>query len=529
MALLDTSRRAAIAALAALPLACLAVPGTAAQGTEGKRIERLNVVIPADMRSSNPGVQRDGTSDTVLHHVVEGLVAPGEDLRAIKPMLAEAWTVDPDGRTYRFTLREGVRFHNGAPLTSAEAVWSWQRYLDPKTGWQCLRFFDGTQGPKIDSVEAPDPRTVVFRLAEPSGLFLIGMANIQCNAAILHPNSVAADGSWKEPVATGPYRLGEWQRDRYIELKRFDDYKPLPGPRDGLGGGKQAFADAIRFQITPDATVMKNALYAGEIDIIPALSPTDIEEAKRRRLQVFTESGMSWRVMLMQTNDPLLSDVRIRRAIAHALDLPQIAEMASFGLAHPNPSAVALSSGYYNDSFKAWPAHDPARAKALLKEAGYKGQPIKIQSNMRPGGYNDVAIATQAMLAAVGINAQIEVLDWATQLQNYAQGKFQLSSFAYSSRLDPALAYSSLIGDKEKNPAMQWADPEANRLLDAAKQSNDPAERQKLFEQIHALMAESIPTLGLFNDVQVSAAGPAVRGYKPWPALTARYWGVWKE
>ncbi|MFX8731478.1 ABC transporter substrate-binding protein, partial [Acinetobacter baumannii] len=91
-----------------------------------------------------------------------------------------------------------------------------------------------------------------------------------------------------------------------------------------------------------------------------------------------------------------------------------------------------------NDKFKVWPAYDPAAARRLLKEAGYNGQPIRIQSNMRPGGYNDIAVSIQAMLAAVGVNAQIEVLDWATQLQNYLVGKFQMSSFAYSARLDPS-------------------------------------------------------------------------------------------
>ncbi|MBN9531670.1 MAG: ABC transporter substrate-binding protein [Alphaproteobacteria bacterium] len=510
-----------------LATACVlaALPACAQQG---RQIDRLNVVLSADMRSSSPGVQRDGNSDIVLHHVVEGLVAPREDL-SVAPMLARSWTVEDGGRTYRFVLRDDVTFHNGARLTSAEVVASWRRYLDPKTQWQCIRFFDGAQGPKIEAVEAPDARTVVFRIAEASALFLIGMANLQCNAAIVHGDSIGADGSWIAPIGTGPYRLADWQRGRFVELERFAAYSPLPGERDGLVGGKHGYAQKIRFQITPDTSVMRGALLSGDIDINPALSPSDIDDAKKRGIQVQVQSTLAWRAMLLQTQDPLLQDVRIRRAIAHSIDLAAIADAASFGLAPANPSAVPVASRFYNDKFKAWPAYDPAAARRLLTEAGYKGQPIRIQSNMRPGGYNDIAVSIQAMLAATGINAQIEVLDWATQLQNYLVGKFQMSSFAYSARLDPSLGYASVVGDKAKLPSAQWDDATARDLLDRAGRTEDQAARQALFEELHVRMAEAVPILGLYNDVLVTGAGPKVRGYKPWATALERYWGVWKD
>ncbi len=509
---------ATVCAVAALP----------AHAQEGKRIDRLNVVLSADMRSSSPGVQRDGNSDIVLHHIVEGLVGPREDL-SVAPMLAKSWMVEDGGKTYRFALRDDVVFHNGAKMTSAEVVASWKRYLDPKTQWQCLRFFDGVQGPKIEAVEAPDAQTVVFRLAQPSGLFLIGMANLQCNAAIVHGDSMGADGAWIAPIGTGPYKLGDWQRGRHVELDRHAAYRPLPGDKDGLVGGKLAYAEKIRFLVTPDSSVMRGALLSGDIDVNPALAPSDIDDARKRGIQVAVQSTMAWRVMLLQTQDPVLQDVRIRRAIAHAINLAEIADATSYGLAQPNPSAVPVASRFYNDKFKAWPAYDPAAAKKLLQEAGYKGQPVKIQSNMRPGGYNDISVAMQAMMAAVGINAQIEVLDWATQLQNYLGGKFQMSSFAYSSRLDPSLGYASVVGDKARMPSAQWDDATARDLLDRAGKTEDQAERQKLFEELHARMAEAVPILGLYNDVMVTGAGAKVRGYRPWATGLERYWGVWKD
>ncbi|HEX2889825.1 ABC transporter substrate-binding protein [Vineibacter terrae] len=509
-------------------LAATLLTAGSALAQEGRRTDALTVALISDIRSSSPGVNRDANSDTVLHHVVEGLVAYREDL-SVAPMLAESWQVEDGGRTYRFRLRDGVSFHNGAPLTSAEVVWSWRRYLDPKTLWACTRFFDGTQGPKVLDVEAPDPRTVVFRLQEASGLFLIAMANLQCNAAILHPDSIGPDGAWRAPIGTGPYAFRNWQRGRQIELARFEGYRPAEGARDGMAGAKIAYAERLRFLAITDASVMKTALLAGNVDVVPVMSPNDVDDAKARGIQVSVQSTFAWQVMLMQTRDPLLADVRVRRAIAHAVDLREVAQSLSFGLAGPNPAAVPLASPYYGSAFAAWPAHDPAAAKRLLKEAGYAGQPLRIQTSTRPGGYFDAAVMIQAMLAEAGINAQLETLEWATQLQNYNTGKFQLSSFVYSSRLDPALGYASLIGDKTRFPFAQWDDPQAKALLDAAKASSEPAERGRLFASLHQRMADAVPILGIYNPVEVSAAGPRVRGYKTWPAGNERFWGVWKE
>lgn len=514
-------------AKAVLTGAALAALSTTA-AAQSKQIPLLTVAISSDLRSSNPGVNRDGNSDNILAHVVEGLVAYREDL-TVGPMLAESWTIGEDGKTYSFKLRQGVTFHNGAPLTSAEAAWSWRRYLDAKTAWQCRRFFDGVQGPKVTAIETPDPSIITFALEKPSGIFLVNMANIPCNAAILHPSSVSAGGEWVAPIGTGPYRIGDWQRGRQIDLVRFDRYSALPGERDGLTGGKQAFAERVRFLVTPDASVMKAAIYAGNIDVNPSISPTEIEEAKQRGLQVQIEPTLSWRTMLVQTADPLLSDVRVRRAIAHAIDLKEVSETASFGMAKPNPAAVPLASPFRTAAFEAWPAYDPAAAKKLLKEAGYAGQPVVIQANMRPGGYHEIAIAFQAMLSEVGMNVRIDTLDWATQLQNYSTGKFQLSSFAFSPRLDPALGYSSVVGEKSASPTAQWDDAKARELLEESKATTDKARRQAIFEELHRRMAEAVPIYGLYNDVQITAVGAKVRGFKSWSTGIERYWGVWKE
>lgn len=507
-------------ALAALLLA--AAPAVAAEPTP-----LLSIALNADIRSSNPGVQRDFNSDVVLQHVTEGLVALRDDQTPV-PMLADSVEVSPDGTAYTFRLRDGITFHDGRPLTSAEVAWSWKRYLDPATQWQCLDRFDSRSGPKVLAVETPDPRTVVFRIDRRSALFLVNMATIQCGAAVLSPSSLGPDGAWVKPVGTGPYVFADWQKNRYLELTRFAGYRSLPGDRDGAAGGKQALAERLRFVVIPDRSVMNAALLSGQVDIVPDVGATEIDAMKAAGAQVTVTPTLSWAVLLLQTRDPLLSDLKVRQALARAIDGKQVAEVASFGLAAPNPSAVAVASAYHHGD-AAWPAFDPAEATKLLQQAGHAGATIRIQTNNRPTGQYEAALMIQGLLTGAGIDAELETLDWATQLQNYREGKFQASVFTFSGRPDPALAFDSIVGSKDEDPTNQWEDPQAIAWLAEAKSVEDKAGRQAIFDRLHARMAEQVPVIGLFNPVQVTAVGPKVRGYADWGPGNARLWGVWKE
>ncbi|WP_026873807.1 ABC transporter substrate-binding protein [Inquilinus limosus] len=509
-----------------LALALVLAAGAAAQDAP-RDGGTITVALTADIRSTDPGINRDGNTDTVMQHVVESLVGYREDL-TVGPALAESWTVTDGGRTYDFKIRQGALFHNGKPVTSAEVKWSWDRRWATES-WTCRPLFDGSGGLKVEAVETPDPQTIRFRLAAPNALFLAQLANFQCFASgTISPDSLNPDGSWNAPIGTGPYKLASWKRGEAVVLQRFADYKPLSEPGSGYAGARIAHADTIRFQIVPDPSTAEAALATGQVDLLPSLAPAKIDQVKANGGTVETAQGLGWSVILVQTTDPLLSDPRVRRAIAHAIDLKQIAEARTYGLTEANPSAVARSSSFFDDGFLDWPAYDPAKAQSLLQEAGYKGQPITIQANKRYDGMYDNAVLVQAMLAAAGIDARLEVLDWATQLDNYIAGKFQLQSFAFSARLDPSLLYGILIGRKSENPAEQWDDPKAAELLARSVETEDAAARKDALKQLHALAAEQVPIIGLYYDPAVDAVGPKLKGYRPWAADKPRLWGAWK-
>ena len=198
-------------------------------------------------------------------------------------------------------------------------------------------------------------------------------------------------------------------------------------------GAKRALADEVRFLVVPDASSSKAGLVSGAIDA-SQITNTDVAELKGNpAVAVMTPHDATKHTLLFQTQDPVLKNVKLRQAIAAALDIPQVVAAASEGLGELNNSAVHAGSAYKEAEKRAY-RHDPARAQQLLKEAGYK-EPIVIYANKRAHVPSyQVAVMAQAMMQAVGINARIEVLEWATQLDRYNTGKYQISSFTLSPR-----------------------------------------------------------------------------------------------
>lgn len=258
--------------------AALGLLGTALTAAPGQAQTVLRGMIASDIRGLMPGISTDVATGAVLQHVYEGLVAWRSD-GSVAPMLAERIETSEDGRAVTFILREGLHFHNGAPVTSAEVAWTWNRYLDPKAAWPCRTNFDGSRQIKVMGVETDGPLRVTFRLAESSPVFLSMMARSDCDSSgIAHPDSVDAEGRWTRAIGTGPFRLEEWRRGQFVQLARFDSYLPRSEPADGLAGGKRALVDRVHFTLIPDPSAARVALQAGNLDVVQELEPTVAKE-----------------------------------------------------------------------------------------------------------------------------------------------------------------------------------------------------------------------------------------------------------
>ena len=502
--------------------AILTVTGSAFAAGDMLRI-RLNT----DIRSTDPGLNRDENTDAVMLHLVEGLVAYREDA-SVGPVLAQSIVVAPDGLSYRFTLREGVTFHNGAPLTADDVLFAWKRYMDPQNNWRCLSEFDGRGLAKITGIAAPDPMTVVFTLDKPSALFLTTMARTDCGeAGIYHRSSLDADGKWRAPVGTGPFKFGDWKHGEYVDLVRFDQYAALPGWPDGLTGNKTALVPRLRFVIIPDPSAAKAALMADGIDVIFRVANSDLAEYKARQ-DIVLDGGPTMEVegFLFQTRDPVLRDARVRQAFALALDVPQLVDAVTEGQSKPSLSIVPLPSPFYGQIQAALPQRDLAAAKKLLAEAGYRGQPIRMITNKRYEAMFDASVLAQVMVAEAGITLELDVLDWATELDHYTRGDYQAMSFGYSARLDPSLSFEMISGDKDKQPRKLWDNPDALALLAESMQISAKPERQAIFDHMDALFRADMPMIPLYAVFQTAAVRADVQGYRNWALGQPRGWGV---
>lgn len=491
--------------------------------------QTVSVTLAADIRSLNPGVNRDDSTDAVVLHMVEGLVALKEN-GTIGPLLADKVSAAPDGVTYTFALRRNVKFHNGAALTSADVLWSWNRYMDPKTDWRCLSEFDGRNGLKVESVTAPDPHTVVMRINKPSALFLDTLARTDCAmAAVLHKSSINADGSFAAPVGTGPFKFGNWKRGESITLAKFDGYVSPPGRTpDGYTGAKRPLVDTVKFVVIPDPATTKAALLSGAVDQAEVMATDLTEVQKAGNVDVKTTVAGGKRVILFQTSDPVVGNLKVRQAIAASLDLRQMVATLTRGLTRPNASVIHRTSPYYTDVQRQLGyVHDPVAARKLLQESGYKGERIKLITNKRPGIQSfELALMAQQMMQAIGLNVEIEVLEWATQLDRYNKGNYQMMAFSYSPRLDPALSFEQFAGPKDKQARKVWDNPEALALIDKASVVSNEAERTKMFDELHTRFIHDLPMIMIYNPVDVNAQQKRLRGFTPWVASKPRLWEV---
>jgi len=488
--------------------------------------ETLRTALSSDIRGLMPGRSPDVATGAVLQNIYEGLVAWKAD-GTVAPMLADTIAVGENGTSYVFGLRQGVAFHNGAPLTAQDVAWTWSQFLDPKNAWPCRGNFEG-DAIRIDKIEALDALHVRFKLAQPTGALLSAMARSDCDSTgIAHPDSVGPDGSWTRAIGTGPFRLGEWRKGEFVELVRNEAYAPRPEPTDGLAGAKAAKLDRIRLTIIPDSSSAKAALEAGNLDLLWAVDAVWLPELREfPKLATSSRPSASVYILPMQSADPVLKDKRVRQAIAMAIDAKSMAQALTDGAAVPSASLIPVSSRHYGAVEKTGPAYDPEAARKLLAEAGYKGEKIVIVTNRQYAPMGDTGIFVQGLLQAAGINAEVEMLEFPTQFRRYYAGRYQMMTWNIAPYLDPMFIFERFIGDKAKQPEKVWDDPRARDLLAALFKATGEAEKQAVFDALHRLMLDDMPMLVWATPPTNAAYSIRVKGYETWAGQKPRFLNV---
>ncbi len=396
---------------------CLCAVATATDALAQKRAAMLVFAQEAPPPTLDPYFSTSVSTRNVAMHMFETLVTRDEN-NAIVPDLADKITESPDGLSYTFTLRRGIKFHNGQEMTSADVKASFERY-------QRVALQKVILAP-VNAIETPDAYTVVLRLSRKVPVFLDEMSSFVTPLAILPASQRDREGGKIDMIGTGPLQFVEWQADSHIRLKRFADYVPDARYKgtDGFAGRKEIFVEQVDFKLVKDPGARVAGLEAGQFHIIEDLP---IESAKRlagnKALTLYDLKNWWLHGAWVNHSKPPTNDNKIRRAIQIALDMEEIMEIATDGayvlqpgLQYPgNPYYVTTGAQYYNKK-------DQAGARKLLAEAGYKGEEIVIITNSSYQTMYKAAQVVAEQLKAVGFKVRVDVFDWATAMARRRDG-----------------------------------------------------------------------------------------------------------
>jgi peptide/nickel transport system substrate-binding protein len=397
---------AVAAALAAFP--ALAAPKDSV--TIGMTLEPTPGLDPTSGAAAAIG-------EIVHYNIFEGLTKINEDF-SITPLLADKWSFSPDLKTLTFNLKKGVKFQDGEPFSSKDVKFSFERYAAKDSTNKEKAFFAS-----IESIDASDPDVAVLKFKDPSfdALFHLGQ-----NTAIVIDEKSAADEA-NHPIGTGPYKLSAWNKGASVTLEKWDGFRDA---------GKIAIAHAtFRFISDPSAEVA--ALLAGDVDDFPRVAAQNLAQFQSdSRFQVLIGGTEGKTILAMNNKKKPLDDLRIRQAIAYAIDRKAIIDGAMNGLGTPIGSHLTPNDPGYFDLTGQYP-HDPEKSKALLKAAGVK-LPLELTLTLPPPDYarkgGEIAAAE---LAEVGIQAKIENVEWAQWISNvYTAKNYDLTIISHVEPLD---------------------------------------------------------------------------------------------
>ncbi|MEN2978485.1 ABC transporter substrate-binding protein [Tistrella bauzanensis] len=425
--------------------------------------------------------------DEVVHiNVFEGLVRLDERGQ-IQPLLAESWTVSDDGLTYTFKLHGGVTFHDGTTFDSADVKYSFSRAVAPNS----VNAQKGLFAP-IKSIETPDPLTVVLTLEKPAGQLLFNLT--WGDAVIVAPES-AGEAEKTKPVGTGPFTFKEWVKGDRVELVRNDAY----------WGEKPALASAT-FKFIADPAAALQAILAGDLDAFSNFPAPEnlpqLEADPRFKVAIGTTEGET--ILAMNNGAKPFNDIRVRRAVAHAIDRQAVID-GQFGYGTPIGSHFAPHAPGYLDLTDRYP-YDPDAAKALLTEAGYPDG-FKTVLMLPPPPYarrGGEIIA--AMLADVGIKAEIVPLEWAQWLDQVFKNKaYGMTIVSHTEPMDISIYARDNYYFNYDNAAFK----ELMAKIDA---TTDQAERTALYGDAQRMIAEDSVNAFLFQLPQYGVWNAKVEG-----------------
>jgi peptide/nickel transport system substrate-binding protein len=495
-----------MAATAELAVILLCALGVSSCGDRQDDVPAGAIVVAVRVGPNNldPRFGNDEASQRVAQLIFGSLMDIGDDLR-LTPTLAERLD-HPDPLTYRVTLRRNVMFHDGHEFTAADVLFTYRQYLDPD-------FLSPWKGAfrVLDSVVSLGRYEVEFRLKAPFAAFPIQLVSPPIVPAGAGPELA------RHPVGTGPYRF-----------VRYDvDDKVILAPFSGFFGGAPRNAGLV-LRVVPDDTMRGLELRKGTIDAIVNDLPPDIvhQLEEEGRVRLTKTAGLDYMYLSLNTREPALRDRRVRQALAHAVDTDAIVTHLRRGLARPAYGLIPSQAWAFEPGVRRFD-HDPARARALLDEAGYRdpdgaGPAPRLRLVMKLGTVDEYrlqATVLQEQLRHVGIELEIRSLEFATLFADVVKGNFQIVQMQWTSGalVDPDILRRVFHSDQVPPVGFNrghYSNPEVDRLIDLASEAGSEAIRKGYYGAAQRLIAEDVPYVSLWNRTNVVIAQPGISGLR---------------
>lgn len=461
----------------------------------------LVVAQGADPKSMDPHATNDQPSSRVNKQMYDTLLLSNENME-LEAGLAESW--EPvDELTWEFKLKEGVKFHNGEELKSSDVKFSFERMLDSGEVAHIIE--------AVSSIEAPDDYTVVIKTTEPFAPILSHLAHTA--SSILSEKAVtdAGDEYGNGPVGTGPYKFVSQDAGDKVTLERFDDY--FRGAAD---------IKNVEFRNVPEGTNRVIGLETGEIDIGYEIEPIDTQRVKDEdNLELIETPSLSTSYIGFNTQKEPFDDVKVRQALNYAINVDEVIDVVLEG-------AGTRATGPINDKVFAYDAdlegypYDPEKAKELLAEAGYPdGFDTTIWTNDNPVR-ETIAEVVQGHLKEVGVNVEIETVEWGTYLERTAAGEHDMFILGWVTVTGDAdyglyaLFHSSQHGGAGNRTF--YDNPEVDTLLEKGRTSPDEDVRLEVYKEAQEIIVEDAPQAFLYFENQNAGVQDYIEGFKLNPA-----------
>jgi peptide/nickel transport system substrate-binding protein len=481
------ARSTALLALSAAILLATSLAGCRTRG-DSVQPDALTFLIESMPTNLDPRIGTDAQSEDLDGLIFDGLLQRDAQMNLV-PDLAKSWET-PDSRTYVFHLRQGVKFHDGRPFTSADVKFTLdsirQGSLEtPKRGAFRL----------VDSVETPDASTVIVRLSEPYSSFLYNLTRLAIG--IVPGGSGSAFAS--DPIGTGPFRFVGMTEDEDVVLERNPNYF-----------GKVPKIDRVRFRIVPQAIVRALELRKGTADIggVDSLTPDMVMAlAKQSGLRVEESPGTQLAYVAFNFDDPILSHREVRQALAYATDRGSIIRYLLRGKARAADSLLPPNNWAYEGNVKQYP-YDAAEAERLLDAAGFRRGPDGIRFHLTLKTSNEESARLLGEVIAsqwkrVGVALDLRSLETATFYSDISRGIFQLYTLRWTGYTNQDPDIFDYVYNSNRIPPLganrgHYRDPEVDALLDRQRVEMDRNKRKAILSEIQKLVAEDEPYIDLF-------------------------------